>query len=164
MSARLIESGHVEDLERELAALQRLFDQERAAAEADMDAEESEHVSKIAKTLSGEHTDGLRDKQRELLKIASDACPASEQVALQRLIDQHRKDIEGIEAGINLEKDRQMADLRVGLVIQEGGFPSLNVAFWSLFPSDKFFEIMLFHPNFVVVPQLGNFLIYFPKN
>jgi len=117
MSARLIESGHVEDLERELAALQRLFDQERAAAEADMDAEESEHVSKIAKTLSGEHTDGLRDKQRDLLKIASDACPASEQVALQRLMDQHRKDIEGIEAGINLEKDRQMADLRVCAVV-----------------------------------------------
>ncbi|KAH3741464.1 hypothetical protein DPMN_048189, partial [Dreissena polymorpha] len=115
MSTRLIEEGHTEDLERELAALQRLFDQQMAAAEAEMDAEQNEHINKLTKTLSNEHTTGLREKQRALLKLASDNCPPSEQVSMQRLMDQYRKEQEGIEQGISLEKDRQLEDLRAKL-------------------------------------------------
>ncbi|WAR00886.1 hypothetical protein MAR_025258, partial [Mya arenaria] len=115
MSARLIEDGHHDNLEREMAALQRLFDQEMAAAEAEMDAEEAEHINKLSKTVSDEHTTGLREKQRDLLKGVSDGCPASEQVALQRLMDTYRKDVNSMEQNLALEKDRQLEDLRAKL-------------------------------------------------
>lgn len=46
-----------------------MFDQEMAAAEAEMDAEENEHALKLSKHLSDEHTTGLKEKQRGLLKV-----------------------------------------------------------------------------------------------
>lgn len=46
-----------------------MFDQEMAAAEAEMDAEENEHVLKLSKHLSDDHTTGLKEKQRSLLKV-----------------------------------------------------------------------------------------------
>lgn len=118
MTAKLIEEGHTDDLERELAALQRMFEQEMAAAEAEMDAEENEHMLKLRKNLSDEHTTGLKEKQRNLLKLAGDNCPASEQVALQRLMDQFRKDQESMDQELSLEKERQLSDLRVRSRVQ----------------------------------------------
>ena len=76
----MIQEGRNDELERELAALKRLFDQELSAAEAEMDAVENEHVAKMTKTLSDEHTSSLKEKQRQLLKQATEGCPASEQV------------------------------------------------------------------------------------
>ena len=96
-----------------MAALQRMFDQEMSAAQAEMDAEENEHVLKLSKTLSDDHTIGLKEKQRALLKLIGDGCPATEQVALQRLMDQFRKDQESMDQELSLEKERQLSDLRV---------------------------------------------------
>lgn len=86
-----------------------------AAAEAEMDAEENEHILKLSKNLSDEHTTGLKEKQRALLKLVGDGCPATEQVALQRLMDQFRKDQESMEQDLSLEKERQLSDLRVSV-------------------------------------------------
>lgn len=47
------------------------------------------------------------------LKLVGDGCPASEQVAMQRLMDQYRKEQEGLEQDLSLEKERQLSDLRV---------------------------------------------------
>ena len=113
ISDKIIEEGRTDELERELEALKLLFDLEKAAAEAEMDAEENEHVHKLTKTINEDHTSALKEKQREMMKDIRDGCPASEQVALQRLMDQHRKDMEGVEQELNLERDRQLGDLQV---------------------------------------------------
>lgn len=115
MTTKMIQEGRNDELERELAALKRLFEQEMAAAEAEMDAVENEHSAKMTKTLSDEHTSSLKEKQRHLLKQATDSCPASEKVAMQRLLDQHRKDLEGLQQDLGLERERQLGDLKAKL-------------------------------------------------
>ena len=115
VTARVIQEGRNDDLERELASLKLLFEQESAAAEAEMDAEENEHLQKITKTLSDDHTQGLKEKQRDILKAIKDQCPEAEQVAMQRLMDNHRRDLESLEQELSLERDRQMSDIQVSL-------------------------------------------------
>jgi hypothetical protein len=43
-------------------------------------------------------------------------CPATEQVAMQRLLEQHRQDLDGLEQEMALEKSRQMSDVQVGAI------------------------------------------------
>jgi C1A family cysteine protease len=109
----LIQDGHNDELEKELEILKQLFEQQMSAAEAEMDAEENEHKHKLTKNLNDEHTAGLRETQRQIMKVASDNCPASEQVALQRLMDEYRKEQEGLSQELNLEKQRLRNDLQV---------------------------------------------------
>ena len=110
----MIQEGRNDELERELESLKRLFEQERAGAEAEIDAEENEHLQKITKTLSDEHTQGLKEKQRDILKAIKDQCPEAEHVAMNRLMDQHRRDVESLEQELSLERDRQLSDIQVG--------------------------------------------------
>lgn len=109
----MIQEGRNDELERELESLKRLFEQEKAAAEAEMDAEENEHLQKMTKTLSEEHTQGLKEKQRDILKAIKDQCPEAEQIAMNRLMDQHRRDLESLEQELSLERERQLSDIQV---------------------------------------------------
>ena len=111
----MIQDGRNDELERELESLKRLCEQEMAGAEAEMDAEENEHLQKITKTLSDEHTQGLKAKQRDIMKRIADQCPEAEQVAMQRLMDQHRRDVESLDQELALERDRQISDIQVCL-------------------------------------------------
>lgn len=113
MTAKLIQEGRNEDLEKQLEILKQLFEQEMAAAEAEMDAEENEHKHKLTKNLNEEHMSKLREQQRQILKIATDSCPQSEQIALQRLMDDYRKDQESLSQELSLEKQRLRNDLQV---------------------------------------------------
>ena len=113
----MIQDGRNDELERELESLKRLFEQEMAGAEAEMDAEENEHLQKITKTLSDEHTQGLKAKQRDIMKSIADQCPEAEQVAMQRLMDQHRRDVESLDQELALERDRQISDIQVCLFV-----------------------------------------------
>lgn len=67
----MIESGNTDDLERELEYLKKLHQQEMEAAEADMNAEENEHLKTISKSIDDEHTGALKQKHRDVLKNVS---------------------------------------------------------------------------------------------
>lgn len=68
LSARLIESGNTDGLEQELEYLKKLHQQELEAAEAELNAEENEHLKTISKNVDDEHTGALKQKHRDVVK------------------------------------------------------------------------------------------------
>ena len=64
----MIESGNTDDLERELEYLKKLHKQEMEAAEAEINAEENEHLRTISKAVDDEHNSTIKQKHRDVLK------------------------------------------------------------------------------------------------
>ena len=68
LSAKLIESGNNEDIDAELSHLKELHRQQMEASEMEMDAEEREHEHRISKNLEDEHTLGIKQANRDIMK------------------------------------------------------------------------------------------------
>jgi len=71
LSSKMIESGNTDELERELEYLKKLHQQEMQAAEADLDADENEHLRTISKSVDDEHTGAVKQNHRDVLKNVS---------------------------------------------------------------------------------------------
>ena len=68
MSSKLIQDGETDDLERELEYLKSLHKQEMDAAEASLDAEENKHIQRLSNKIDEDHTAGVKQKHRDLMK------------------------------------------------------------------------------------------------
>jgi len=87
------------------------------AAETEMEAEEKEHVQRINKNLEEEHTEGLKQKHRDILKQISDQCPQAQQMALQHIMEDYRQDMDAVDQELSLERQRQLSDVQVLLLL-----------------------------------------------
>ena len=73
MSAKLIQGGHTDDLERMKVALDQKHQHETEAVEAEMDVLENEQIRQVTEGLDNEYTAQLKDNHRNMLKIVSGA-------------------------------------------------------------------------------------------
>ncbi|XP_078593190.1 uncharacterized protein LOC144871540 isoform X2 [Branchiostoma floridae x Branchiostoma japonicum] len=109
---RLLEAGE------DVAELDRRHARELEALEAQIAAEEAEHLRDISRSLDEEHTNSLKDTQKDILKDLS-SKHGVDAVRQQEIMDRFCKDQENLEYMSNIRKERQTQDLQAKLAARK---------------------------------------------
>eukprot|EP00058_Branchiostoma_floridae_P012905 XP_002598393.1 hypothetical protein BRAFLDRAFT_128123 [Branchiostoma floridae] len=102
----------------DVAELDRRHARELEALEAQIAAEEAEHLRDISRSLDEEHTNSLKETQKDVLKNLS-SKHGVDAVRQQEIMDRFRKDQENLEYMSNIRKERQTQDLQAKLAARK---------------------------------------------
>ncbi|KAI8480901.1 hypothetical protein Bbelb_413740, partial [Branchiostoma belcheri] len=109
---RLLEAGE------DVAELDRRHARELEALEAQIAAEEAEHLRDISRSLDEEHSNTLKESQKDVLKDLS-SKHGVDAVRQQEIMDRFRKDQENLEYMSNIRRERQTQDLQAKLAARK---------------------------------------------